>query len=140
MLEHGFHKTQVDHGVFVKRYDEGDFLILLLYVDDMLVVGQNAKKIASLRKALSKAFAMKDLGSAKQILGVHIVRDRTRNMLWLSQQRYVSKVYQWFNMYNAKSIGSPLPVNCKINSGQCPKTEKDKAEMRRVPYALAFGA
>ena len=65
MLEHGFHKTQADYCVFVKRYDEGDFLILLLYVDDMLVVGQNAKKIASLKKALSKSFAMKDLGPAK---------------------------------------------------------------------------
>ena len=48
----------------------------------MLVVGQNAKKIASLKKALSKAFAMKDLGPTKQILGLYIVRDRTKNMLW----------------------------------------------------------
>ena len=52
MSEHGFHKTQADHCVFVKRYDEGDFLILLLYVDDMLVVSQDTKKIASLKKAL----------------------------------------------------------------------------------------
>ena len=77
MLEHGFHKTQTDHCVFVKRYNEGDFLILLLYVDDKLVVGQDTKKIASLKKALGKLFAMKDLGPAKQILGMHIVRDRT---------------------------------------------------------------
>ena len=92
----------------------------------MLVVGQNAKKIASLKKALSKAFAMKDLGPAKQILGMHIVRDRTKNMLWLSQEKYVTKVLQRFNMYNAKSVGSPLTVNNKLNSGQCPKNEKDK--------------
>ena len=58
-----------------------DFLILLLFVDDMLVVGQNAKKIESLKKALSKSFAMKDLGPEKQILGMHIVRNRTKNML-----------------------------------------------------------
>ena len=51
----------------MKRYDEGDFLILLLYVDDMLVVGQDAKKIASLKKFLSKSFAMKDLGPKKHI-------------------------------------------------------------------------
>ena len=38
MLEHGFHKTQADHCVFIKRYDEDDFLILLLYLDDMLIV------------------------------------------------------------------------------------------------------
>ena len=56
MLKHGFHKTHVDHCVFVKRYNEGDFLILLLYLDDMLVVGQNIKKSASLKKALIKSF------------------------------------------------------------------------------------
>ena len=43
-------------------------------------------------------------------------------------------------MYNAKFVGSPLPVNCKLNSGQCPKTEKDKAEMRRVSDASAIGS
>ena len=54
MLEHGFHKTQVDHCVFVKRCDEGDFLILLLYEDDMPVVGQDTKKIGRLKKALGE--------------------------------------------------------------------------------------
>ena len=89
MLKHGFHKTQADHGVFVKRYDEADFLILLLYVDDMLVVEQDAKKIVSLKKALRKSFVMKDLGPTRQILGMHIVRDKTKNMLsnWLSQEK-----------------------------------------------------
>mgnify|MGYP000535931251 CR=1 FL=1 len=53
---------QADHRVFVKRYDGGDFLILLLYVDDMLIVGQDPKKIRSLEKALSKSFTMKDMG------------------------------------------------------------------------------
>ena len=52
----------------------------------------------------------------------------------------MTKVLQRFNMFNAKSVGSPLPVNCKLNSGQCPKTEKGKAEMRRVPYASVVGS
>ena len=82
MLEHGFHKTQVDHCVFVKSYNEGDFLILLLYVDDMLIVRQDTKKIGSLKKALGKSFAMKYVGLAKKILGMHIVREKTKNTLW----------------------------------------------------------
>ena len=45
MLEHKFQKTQADHRVFVKRYDEGDFLILLLYMDDMLIVGQEDREL-----------------------------------------------------------------------------------------------
>ena len=43
-------------------------------------------------------------------------------------------------MFNEKFVGSPLPVNCKLNSGQCPKTEKDKLEMRRVSYASVVGS
>ena len=38
MVDNDFHKTHADHCVFVKNFVEGDFLILLLYVDDMLVV------------------------------------------------------------------------------------------------------
>ena len=84
--------------MFVKRYDESDFLILLLHVDDMLVVKQDTSKIGSLKKALGKSFAMKDLGPSKQILGVHIVRDRTKKLLWLSHEKYVAKVLEISNM------------------------------------------
>ena len=56
-------------------------MILLLYVDDMLIVGQDLKKIACLEKALSRSFAMKDRGPTKQILGMHIVWDRTKRLL-----------------------------------------------------------
>ena len=70
--------------MFVKKFDGGDFLILLLYVDDMLIVGQDPKKIESLKKSLGKSFVMMDMGPAKQILGMHIVRDRTMKLLWLS--------------------------------------------------------
>ena len=73
MTYHGYHKTLADYYVFVKKFEGGDFLILLLYVDDMLIVGLDPKKIGSLKKALIMSFAMKDLGMTKQILGMHIV-------------------------------------------------------------------
>ncbi|KAI5327124.1 hypothetical protein L3X38_026520 [Prunus dulcis] len=65
MIEHRYRRTTSDHCVFVKRFDDGEFIILLLYVDDMLIVGQNSDKISKLKKELSKSFAMKDLGPAK---------------------------------------------------------------------------
>ena len=60
------------------------FIILLLYVDDMLIVGQNVSMIRKLKADLSKAFDIKDLSPAKQILGMEITRDRKANKLWLS--------------------------------------------------------
>jgi len=65
----------------MKKYVEGDFIILLLYVDDMLIVGNSTKRIALLKKALGKSFAMKDLGPAKQILGMRISHDRANKKL-----------------------------------------------------------
>ena len=91
MVEHNFQKTQADHYIFVKGYDRGDLLILLLYVDDILNVGQDTKNIGNW-KALSKSFVMKDIGLTKQILGMHIVQDRTKRLSWLSQEKYVTKV------------------------------------------------
>ena len=44
MTDQGYQKTQADHCVFVKKFEGGDFLILLLYVDDMLIVGRDQPK------------------------------------------------------------------------------------------------
>ena len=140
MIDHGYHKTQADHCVFVKKFDGGDFLILLLYVDDMLIVGRDPKKIESLKKALSKSFTMKDMGLTKQIPGIHIVRDWMKKLLWLSQEKYVTKVLQRFNMADAKPVVSTLPANCKLSGKHSPKTKAEKSEMMKVPYASVFGS
>ena len=83
---------------------------------------------------------MKDLGPARQILGMHIIRDRSTKQLWLSQERYVTKVLQRFNMSEAKPVRSTLLANCKLSSKQSPKTKAKKAEMMRIPYASAVGS
>ena len=68
MAKYDFKKTLTDHNVFVKKYTGGNSIILLLYVDDMLIVGHVPKKISTLKKAFSKSFAMMNLRSAKEIL------------------------------------------------------------------------
>ena len=51
--------------MFVKMFSDGNFIILLLYVDKMLNVGQDSSKISKLKMELSKAFAMKYYGPTK---------------------------------------------------------------------------
>ena len=53
---------------------------------------------------------MKNLGPARQILGMDIIRDRSKKQLWLSQVKYVTKVLQQFNMLEAKLVGSTLII------------------------------
>jgi hypothetical protein len=73
-------------------------LFLLLYMDNILIICRDTGKIDRLKKELNKSFNMKDLGPAKQILGMKIARDRKKGKLWLLQESYIEKVLNMFNM------------------------------------------
>ncbi|KAJ0939366.1 putative RNA-directed DNA polymerase [Helianthus annuus] len=133
-------KTASDHCVFFQRFGNDDFIILLLYVDDMLIVGKNADRIVELKKELIKSFSMKDLGPAKQILGIQITRDRASKKLHMSQEQYIEKVLRRFNMDKAKSVSSPLTPNFKLTDKDCPSSKEEIKDMDKVPYASAVGS
>lgn len=140
MIDHGYQRANYDHCVFVKRVDDGEFIILLLYVDDMLIVGQNSEKISKLKNEMKKYFSMKDLGPAKHILGMSIHRDQTKHKLWLSQEKYIEKVLEYFHMENAMPVATPLASHFCLSSKQSTTTDIENQEMNKVPYASAVGS
>ena len=91
MYKTGFKRCEADHCCYVKFFGNS-YIILLLYVDDMLIADSSIEEINNLKKQLSKQFAMKDLGVTKQILGIEIIRDKANGTLKLSQSEYVKKV------------------------------------------------
>ncbi len=113
--------------------------MLLLYVDDILIVGKNVSRMARLKKELSKSFAMKDLRPAKCILSMRIERDRKSNKLYLSQEKYIENVLRKFKMGKAKIVSYPLASHFKLSMKQCPSDEKTGKEMQNVPYTSAVG-
>ena len=94
MTELGYSRYHSDHCVYFKRIDNGIYIILLLYVDDMLAAESNMQDINVLTRKLAKSFTMKDLGVAKKILGMRIKRDRKNCKLVLSQGEYIEKVFR----------------------------------------------
>ena len=64
----------------------------------MLVVGSNLQEINVIKKKLANSFMMKDLGVAKQIIGMRITRDKKNQKLTLSQSEYIEKVLERFKM------------------------------------------
>ena len=76
--------------------ENGSYIIMLLYVDDMLVAGSNMHDINVVKKKLANTFEMKDLGAAKKFLGMRITRDRKNHNLTLSQGEYIEKVLERF--------------------------------------------
>ena len=140
MLEHGFQRLEADHSVYIKRYDQGNYIILLLCADDMLIVVHDNNKINRLKKYLGSKFAMKDLGPAQQILGMRIMHDRKDKRLWLSQEKYIKKVLNKFNMKDAKLVGTPFGAHFKLSTELYPSNDKEKEEMSKIPYASAVGS
>jgi hypothetical protein len=98
MTEQGYSRCHSNHCVYFKKLENGSFIILLLYVDDMLVAGSNMQDINVLKKKLANSFAMKDLGAAKKILGMRITRDKKNRKLTLSRGEYTKKVLERFRM------------------------------------------
>ncbi|KAC9891008.1 hypothetical protein E3N88_45129 [Mikania micrantha] len=74
MGRNGFKRCEMDHCCYIKKFSKS-YIILLLYVDDMLIAGSDMKEINKLKKQMSEEFEMKDLGAAKQILGMSIFRN-----------------------------------------------------------------
>lgn len=137
----GYNRLSSDYCTYYKRFDgDNDFIILLLYVDDMLVAGPNKDRIQELKAQLAKEFDMKDLGPANKILGMQIHRDRNNRKIWLSQKNYFNKILRRFNMQDCKPVSTPVPVNFKLSSSMCPSNEAERREMSRVPYASAVGS
>jgi len=83
MLGPGFTRCKDDHCVHFKLH--GDHLIyLVLYVDDMLLIGNNKEIIQDVKNQLTFKFDMKDLGASNFIFCMEIKRDRKNIKLWLN--------------------------------------------------------
>ena len=68
MTEQGYSRCHYNHCVYFKRINNGIYIILLLYVDDMIVEGSNMQDINVLKRKLAKSFVMKYLGVVKKSL------------------------------------------------------------------------
>ena len=139
MSDNGYQRCHADHCCYFKKF-QTSYIILLLYVDDMLIAGSNMMEINKLKESLSKRFSMKDLGPTKMILGMRITRDRANKKLKLSQADYIDKVLKRFSMDKAKPVSTPLGSHFRLSKNQSPTTPKEKEYMSKVPYASAVGS
>jgi hypothetical protein len=76
-------RSKVDRCIYSKE-EGGNFIYVALYVDDMLLIGNNMDAIKDVKKKLSSKLDMKDLGVANYIMGMEIKRDRAARNLWLN--------------------------------------------------------
>lgn len=86
MRKFGYKQSNSDHTLFIKK--SGNLLTcLIIYVDDMIITGNDVKEANNLKKKLFEEFKMKDLGSLKYFLGIEVLR--YIEGIFINQRKYI---------------------------------------------------
>ncbi|XP_022014725.1 uncharacterized mitochondrial protein AtMg00810-like [Helianthus annuus] len=110
----GFKQTGADHSLFIFR-DKEIFITALIYVDDVVLVGNNLKKIQDTKAFLNEKFSIKDLSPLKFFLGIKVAR--TKEGMVLSQTKYTLDILEETGMMGCRPSSFPMEQNLKL--GKC---------------------
>jgi len=135
----GFTKSEGEPCVYMK-FSGSAVVFLVLYVDDILLIGNDIPTLLNVKKWLGDNFSMKDLGEASYVLGIRIYRDRSRRLIGLSQSTYIDKVMKRFRMQESKKGFLPLSHGVTLSKTQCPTSNEERKRMDKIPYASAIGS
>ena len=134
----GFRRTDCDYSVYVYQCD-GVRIIVPIHVDDLLLASNSKPAIQRVKAELSSHFDLHDLGATTSILGIKIVRDRSRRTIALSQPGYIESILLDFSMADCNASTTPMDEGEKLSIWMSPSSPEEVAEMKRVPYRELIG-
>jgi hypothetical protein len=109
----GFSPSNHDPALFVHQSTQGRTL-LLLYVDDMLITGDNVEHISSVKKQLGKLFMMTDLGPLSYFLGIEVVH--STKGYYLSQHKYIQDLLARSGITDTRTAATPMDLHLQLRS------------------------
>ncbi|RVW41270.1 Golgin candidate 5 [Vitis vinifera] len=112
VLKLGYKQGQADHTLFVKKSHAGKLAILIVYVDDIILSGNDMGELQNLKKYLSEEFEVKDLGNLKYFLGMEVAR--SRKGIVVSQRKYILDLLKETGMLGCKPIDTPMDSQKKL--------------------------
>ncbi|GKA35263.1 putative RNA-directed DNA polymerase [Tanacetum coccineum] len=112
LFDLGFKGSKTDPSLFI--YSRGDTLLyILVYVDDIIVTGNNKGTIDNIICQLGSAFALKDLGPLNYFLGIEIVPHVSG--ILLSQKKYILELLQSAGLSNCNPVSSPMVTSSSLS-------------------------
>jgi hypothetical protein len=111
LCDMGYKQCNADHTLFYK-HSGLKVTMLAVYVDDIIITGDDETEIKSLKKNLSKQFEVKDLGPLRYFLGIEIAR--SLKGIVLSQRKYVLDLLKETGMLGCRPASTPIDPNHKL--------------------------
>ena len=134
MRKYGYHQSNLDHTLFLKDR-QSKVTTLIVYVDDMIITGDDAEEISRLLEQFSAEFEMKHLGGLKYFLGIEVARSKAS--ILLSQRKYVLDLLMEVGLLECKPADTPIVQSHRLGeySDQVPA---DKVRYQRLVGKLIY--
>ncbi|CAI7801129.1 unnamed protein product, partial [Closterium sp. NIES-53] len=108
LLARGFKKSECDHSLFLLQEKE-QFLMLLVYVDDILLLPESSAMIKRVEEMLEMQFKCSKMGDVKYYLGMHVERDLYEGVLRLHKRKYCEGLAEKYGLQDGGKPATPLP-------------------------------
>lgn len=107
-----------------------------MYIDDIVLIGNDEKEIQRLRKYLVNEFEKKDLGSLKYFLSIEVAR--LRNKIFISKRKYFLDLLRETRILGCKAVDNPVKHNNKLGEDRDTLVDKGKYQqlISRQTYCL----
>ena len=108
-----YKKSQGDHTLFIKHSASGGVTALIVYVDDIVVTGNDQAEINILKGCLIREFEIKELGRLKYFLGLEVAH--SRHGIFISQHKYVLDLLSETGKLGCKPVKTPIEQNHRLS-------------------------
>ena len=130
----GFSQSKNDPCIYIKEAREG-YCIIAVYVDDLIVGGENERNIEHTKKTISDKFEVTDMGPLHYFLGVKVVQKVESGEIWIGQPNFTKELLKKFQMSESKQVDTPCDPSIKLS-----KKTDDEEEFDSVKYQSAVGS
>jgi hypothetical protein len=127
----GFVRSKLEHAVY-RRSNKGSFLLVGVYVDDLVICGPSVNDISQFKKEMMRKFNMSDLGLLSYYLGIEVKQGA--DGITLSQSAYAVKILENAGMLNCNPTATPMEARLKLG-----KREEDEV-VRPSEYRSIIGS
>ncbi|KAJ0838106.1 putative RNA-directed DNA polymerase [Helianthus annuus] len=134
LLTLGYHQSKADHSLFTYKTKD-TFVVALIYVDDVIIVGNNSTKIQQTKLSLNEQFSIKDLGPLKYFLGIEVTK--TSEGLVLGQRKYTLDILEDSGMQGCRPSSFPIEQNLKLDRREA-ESPVNGNEYRRLVGRLLY--
>ena len=108
-----FTKSHNEETLFIKTNDQGNILIVSVYVDDLIYTGDDVAMMKEFKTSMQKEFVMSDFGKMRYFLGLEV--SQTAHGIHISQAKYALEVLKRFDLENCNSVWNPMVPGNKLD-------------------------